>query len=191
MNKNSTTAKKYSYVGHLVQTKAVFLHIERLSELCALIFLVGSCQFVCFSLGSLWSFCHGHPHHNSHNAFPGKNNVKGIVLPADDTRQTAFSTTSSTSLFSNVDVFFYIIVHMEWWLSVIKLDLVRFWIKGGSFWQLNYLNSSDFPHKFNIILELDSFPWDKENGFWVNQPTRIQNRPKTHFSKTTNSNSQK
>ena len=26
-------------------------------------------------------------------------------MPADDTRQTAFGTTSSTSLFSNVDVF--------------------------------------------------------------------------------------
>ena len=106
MSKNSTSAKKYAHDGHLFQTKAVFfLQIEKLSELCALISLIGSCQFKCFSLGSLWSFCHGQPHHNSHNAFPGKNNVKGIVLPADDTRQTAFSTTSSTSLFSNVDVF--------------------------------------------------------------------------------------
>ena len=142
-------------------------------------------------LGSLWSFCHGQPHHNSHNAFPGKNNVKGIVLPADDTRQTAFSTTSSTSLFSNVDVFLLhhcphgaVAVSYQFWFG-------KIWIKGGSLWHLNYLNSSDFPHKFYLILELDSFPWDKENGFWVNQPTRIQNRPKTHFSKTTNSNSQK
>ena len=145
MNKNGTTAKKIFICWQFSSNKSCFLHMEGLSELCALISSVGSCQFVCFSLGSLWSFCHGHPHHNSHNAFPGKNNVKGIVLPADDTRQTAFSTTSSTSLFSNVDVFLLHHCPLEAVAVSYQPFLVRFWIKGGSLWHLNFLNSSEFP----------------------------------------------
>ena len=114
MSKNSTSAKKYARVGHLVQTKAVFCTWKGCQN--ALFLLVGSCQFVCFSSDHCDHFVMVSLIITAIMHFQARTMSRALFCPQKILDRLRSVQLLERHSFLMLMYFFYIIVHMELWL---------------------------------------------------------------------------